>query len=178
MLELLFDLLRHRKFQTLTSSLLVTHCMQQEMVCIPKLCHIYGVWKAVQFWRVYSEVRHNQNHQNSEVTMAKETIKCKMFLHFHAFEHVIRRNQPEFSMVWSGPEKYHPIKKERVFLANTRKPSDDFLLHAACCQLLKISMAQEVKKAFYNFDYWELSIFFKRISRNEGSFFYLPPRIV
>ena len=61
--------------------------------------------------------------------MAKETIKCKMFLHFHAFEHVIRRNQPEFSMVWSGPEKYHLIKKERVFLANIRKLSDDFLLH-------------------------------------------------
>lgn len=78
--------------------------------------------------------------------MAKETIKCKMFLHFHAFEYVIRRNQPEFSMVWSGPEKYHLIKKERVFLANIRKLSDDFLLHAACCQLLKISMAQEVKK--------------------------------
>lgn len=163
MLELLFDLLRHRKFQKLTSSLLVTHCMQQEMVCFPKLCHIYRVWKAVQFWRVYSEVRHNQNHQNSEVTLAKETIKCKMFLHFRVFEHVIRRNQPEFSMVWSGPEKYHLIKKERVFLANIRKLSDDFLLHAACCQLLKISMAQEVKKGPFTTLIIESSQFFLNV---------------
>lgn len=92
--------------------------------------------------------------------MAKETIKCKMFLHFHAFEHVIRRNQPEFSMVWSGPEKYHLIKKERVFLANIRKLSDDFLLHAACCQLLKISMAQEVKKGPFTTLIIESSQFF------------------
>ena len=50
MLELLFDLLRHRKFQKLKSSLLVTHCMQQEMVCIPKLCHIYtGFGKQFNF---------------------------------------------------------------------------------------------------------------------------------
>ena len=29
-------------------------------------------------------------------------------LHFYAFEHLIRRNQPEFLMVCSGLEKYHP----------------------------------------------------------------------
>ena len=35
-----FDLLRHRKFQKLTSSLLVTHHMQQVIVCVPKLYDI------------------------------------------------------------------------------------------------------------------------------------------
>ena len=34
-----------------------------------------------------------------------------MFLHFYAFEHLIRGNQPEFLMVRSGLEKYHPRKK-------------------------------------------------------------------
>ena len=34
-----------------------------------------------------------------------------MFLHFYNFEHLIRRNPPQFSMVWSGLEKYHPRKK-------------------------------------------------------------------
>ena len=45
-----FDLLRHRKFQKLTSSLIVTHYMQQEIVCIPKLYDMEEVWKAFQFW--------------------------------------------------------------------------------------------------------------------------------
>ena len=45
----LSDLLRHRKFQKLTSSLLVTHHMQQEIICIPKCCDIKGVWKVFQF---------------------------------------------------------------------------------------------------------------------------------
>lgn len=66
-------------------------------------------------------------------------------------------------MVWSGPEKYHLIKKERVFLANTRKPSDDFLLHAAYCQLLKISMAQEVKKRPFTTLIIESSQFFLKV---------------
>ena len=44
-----------------------------------------------------------------------------MFLHFYAFEHLIRRDQPEFSMVWSGLEKYLPRKKERVLLTDFRK---------------------------------------------------------
>ena len=35
-----------------------------------------------------------------------------MFLHFYALEYLIRRNQPDFSMVWSGLEKYHAQKKE------------------------------------------------------------------
>ena len=35
-----FDLLRHQKFQKLTSSLLVIHCMQQEIICVPKFCDI------------------------------------------------------------------------------------------------------------------------------------------
>ena len=43
---------RHRKFQKLTISLLVTHYMQQEIVCTPKFCDIQGVWKAFQFWYV------------------------------------------------------------------------------------------------------------------------------
>ena len=40
-----------------------------------------------------------QNQQKFEVTKAKEINKCKMFLHFYAYEHLIRRDQPEF---WSG----------------------------------------------------------------------------
>ena len=43
---------RHRKFQKLTISLLVTHYMQQEIVWTPKFCDIQGVWKAFQFWYV------------------------------------------------------------------------------------------------------------------------------
>ena len=35
-----------------------------------------------------------------------------MFLHFYAFEHLIRESQPEFLMVQSGLKKYHPGKKE------------------------------------------------------------------
>ena len=35
-----------------------------------------------------------------------------MFLHFYAFEHLIRGSQPEFLMVRSGLKKYHPGKKE------------------------------------------------------------------
>ena len=46
-----------------------------------------------------------------------------MFLHFYAFEHLIRRNQAEFSMVWSGLEKYHPKKERRVLSTNFRKLS-------------------------------------------------------
>ena len=53
-----------------------------------------------------------QSHQKFEVTTAKEMNKCKMFLHFYAFEHLIRGNQPEFLMVRSEVEKYHPRKKE------------------------------------------------------------------
>ena len=44
-----------------------------------------------------------------------------MFLYFYAFEHLIRRDQPEFPMVWSGLEKYLPRKKERVLLTDFRK---------------------------------------------------------
>ena len=54
------------------------------------------------------EFPQQQNHKKFEVITAKEIDKCKMFLHFYAFEHLIRRNQPEFVMVWSGLEKYHP----------------------------------------------------------------------
>ena len=53
-----------------------------------------------------------QNHQKFEVTTAKEINKCKMFLHFYAFKHLIRGSQPEFLMVRSGLKKYHPGKKE------------------------------------------------------------------
>ena len=52
------------------------------------------------------------NHQKFEVITAKEIAKCKMFLHLYAFEHLIRGNQPEFSLVWPGLWKYHPRKKE------------------------------------------------------------------
>ena len=62
------------------------------------------------------------NPQKFEVTEAKKTNKWKMFLHFYNFEYLIRRNPPQFSMVWSGLEKYHlrkneyfwPIKKKRL----------------------------------------------------------------
>ena len=47
-----------------------------------------------------------------------------MFLHFYAFEHLIRRNQPEFSMVWSELEILP--KKERVLLTNFRKLSNGY----------------------------------------------------
>ena len=43
---------RHRRFQKLTISLLVTHYIQQEIVWTPKFCDIQGVWKAFQFWYV------------------------------------------------------------------------------------------------------------------------------
>ena len=46
-----------------------------------------------------------------------------MFLYFYAFEHLIRRNQAEFSMVWSGLEKYHPKKEIGVLLTSFRKLS-------------------------------------------------------
>ena len=51
-----------------------------------------------------------------------------MFLHFYAFEHLIRGNQPEFLMVRSGLEKYHPRKKKRVLLTNFRKLSNGYFL--------------------------------------------------
>ena len=51
-----------------------------------------------------------------------------MFLHFYAFEHVIRGNQPEFLMVRSGLKKYHPRKKKRVLLTNFRKLSNGYFL--------------------------------------------------
>ena len=40
-----------------------------------------------------------QNFQKFEVTTAKEINKCKMFLHFYTFEHLIRGNQSEFFTV-------------------------------------------------------------------------------
>ena len=46
-----------------------------------------------------------QNHQKFEVI--KSINKCKMFLHFYAFEHVNIRNQPGFLIVRSELEKYH-----------------------------------------------------------------------
>ena len=66
-----------------------------------------------------SEFAQQNNLHNSAVkkakspkVTAKEIVKCKMFLHFYVFEHRIRRNQLEFSMVWPGLWKYHPRKKE------------------------------------------------------------------
>ena len=40
-------------------------------------------------------------YEKFEITTAKEINKCKMFLYFSAANHLIRRNQVEFSMAWS-----------------------------------------------------------------------------
>ena len=62
-----------------------------------------------------------KNHQKFEVTTAKEINKCKMFLHFSAFEYLIRRNQPEF--LKSCLNLSHIIQ-ERVLLTNFRQLSN------------------------------------------------------
>ena len=52
-----------------------------------------------------------------------------MFLHFYAFEHLIRGNQQEFFMVRSGLEKYHPRKKEYFWLISESRLTGFFLIN-------------------------------------------------
>ena len=49
-----------------------------------------------------------------------------MFLYFSAAKHLIRRNQAEFSMVWSGLEQYQPRKKEYFWPISESCPTSVF----------------------------------------------------
>ena len=60
--------------------------------------------------RSYQQNRQSLKSRRGRKLISARCARC--FLHYYAFEHLIRRNQPEFAIVWSGLQKYHPRKKE------------------------------------------------------------------
>ena len=78
-------------------------------------------------------------YEKFEITTAKEINKCKMFLYFSAANHLIRRNQAEFSKAWSWVEQCQPRKKEYFWVQNIAKvvtPSSKFYFVLPFLELL------------------------------------------
>ena len=87
-----------------------------------------------------------QNHSKFEVTEAKEINKCKMFLHFYAFIHFIRRNQSEFPVVWSELEKSQVENLVKIFYDHERS-----------WMILSRSLSwKDLAKILASWDHWKI----------------------
>ena len=84
-------------------------------MCNPGL--LCSIGEAINAWIkdlnwIYAKFLNRNCRKDRCADKIAESISARCFLYFYTAKHLIRRNQAEFSMIWSGLEQYQPRKKE------------------------------------------------------------------